>query len=167
MSGFVNNASWTRHFAISEITEIGKGVKRSNGWGYVHTAKLRDGTDIALDGHEADRLIDNVMEVIPAKDGYCTIETGNCLSGEPYTHREPVLAWQVLASGEMRPLTIRGPNNGELFSIAVEQPSGEIWCPLEDAIYHDFDAFREAEIERREREDADIAARQAEKGASA
>jgi len=142
MPRFVNNASWTHHFNTSLIVSISKGRKREKGFGYVHTAKLKDGGEIVIDGSDADELTDPVIAVIPAAAGYSTIATGVDEDEGPWTSREPVLAFQMTQSGEMRPVTIRGPNDGRHESVAVEQPSGEVWVPLDDAIYSNVDTWR-------------------------
>lgn len=164
MTLFIPNARHDRYYAVSEIVEIGAGKARPGGFGYTHKISLRDGGEEFLDGYEADQLIEHVTAVIPAQPGYWTIETGNYAdSGAPYTTREPVICWQLIASGEMRPVTIRGPNNGALHSIAVQQPSGEVWMPIHDAIYPNFEAFREAELERQTEEEAERVKRLAER----
>ncbi|WBO22297.1 hypothetical protein [Sphingomonas abietis] len=148
MNRFVSTRDHSADFAVSEIVRVGPGKKYANSNGYYHVAPLRDGREIVLDSHYANEVTDAVVAIIPALPGYSTIETGNYHdSCEPYTIREPVIVWQVRASGEMRPVTMRGPNNGNFEAVAIEQPSGEIWCPREDAIYRNFDDFREAELE--------------------
>lgn len=153
MHTFVQNASWTRYHAISEIISIDRAKKKERGFGYASRVTLRGGEVIHLDSHDVDRIIDPIAAVIPAIHGYSVIRTGNCLDGSPYTVREAVLAWQVLASGDLRPVTIRGANDGELHDVAVEQPMGAIWSPMDDCIYRDFDEFRAEELKRHQRED--------------
>ncbi len=142
MTRFVNNANWTAHYAVRDIASIGKGKRRERYFGFYHEVKLRNGETIYLDTNEVDGLTNPVIAAFPAAPGYNTIETGDCSDGTPWTIREPVIAWQLMQAGEMVPVTIRGPDNGEHHRIAVEQPSGEIWLPLDDAIYPGFDEFR-------------------------
>lgn len=169
MTSFVTNCRHDRYFAVSEISEISDGKKRDRGFGEYHIAHLRNGGEFYLDDYVVDRLTDPVIAVIPAQPGYNTIQTGNCMDGAPYTIREPVLAWQMMASGEMRPVTIRGPNNGQIGigvnGVSVEQPSGEIWMPCCDAIFPTFDEYREEELARQRDEEDDRAARHAEREA--
>jgi len=148
MPRFVNNAAWTHHFNANLIVSIGNGRRRESGFGFVHTAKLKDGGEIILDGNAAYELTNPVIAVIPATEGYSTIEMGECPDGSPYEFRQPVIAWQLKQAGEMVPVTIRGPNNGNTEDAAVEQPTGEVWDPSEDAIYDSAAIFREASLKK-------------------
>lgn len=144
MSGFVVNASWTRHHAISEIISIGKAIKREGRFGSYHEAKLRDGDTCILDGMDVDRLTNPVVVTMPAKDGFNVVHIGTD-NGEDWVSREPVLAWQITALGEVIPVTIAGPQDNMMRHVPVEKPDGEIFDAENDATHKNLDAYREAQ----------------------
>jgi hypothetical protein len=76
-----------------------------------------------------------MSDVVPAEPGYFVLEFDMIEETDPYYFRMPVIAWKILPSGKVRPITPRGGVNTDEMCCDVLWPSGEVYDYAFDRIY--------------------------------